>query len=41
MKGEDSGDQFYLVLTRARPNMQERDPPEGRKEKEREEKDSK
>ncbi|KAI9542983.1 hypothetical protein NQZ68_013914 [Dissostichus eleginoides] len=36
MKGEDSGDQFYLRLTRARPDMQERDQPEGGKEKERE-----
>lgn len=40
-EGEDSGDQFYLGLTRARPDMQERDQPEGRKEKEREEKGSK
>lgn len=39
MKGEDSGDQFYLGLTRARPDMQERDEPEGRKRKERREKD--
>lgn len=41
-EGEDSGDQFYLGLTRARPNTQERDQPEGRKEKrEGREKDSK
>lgn len=32
-EGEDSGDQFYLGLARARPDTQERDQPEGKKER--------